>query len=194
MSARLVGAVVVLSALVAAACADDPGERGAAPEERTRPTVAVGEPYPYSEPAPPEEPTPLDGLFTRTITIRRAGGPPIYCQRCAPWRLDAGAAELQFDRGRFFAAFEPIRVEIDCRSATLGRECKHPPGFEVSGHFRTDGDRLELFNDPNCIGMTGTYRWSIEAGSLVLEEVADRCPFVRLRAKYLTAEPWRQSV
>jgi len=178
---------LVLVALTFAACDEATGERGPEPQRRV---TEVGEPYPYSEPAPPEEPTPLDGTYRRTITVEQAGGPPVYCQRCAPWRLDAGEAELRFDRGELVGSFEPIRVEVDCRSEARELECKHPPGFQVSAHYRVQGDRLEVFNDANCIGMTGVYEWSIEEGALVLDEVEDACPFVRLRAKYLTAASW----
>jgi hypothetical protein len=193
MKMRLWGMTLALFALFLGACTEGAGSTTADDENNGRVAVEVGEPYPYSEPAPPEERTPLEGTFRRTITVHQAGGPPIYCQRCAPWRLDAGEGELRFDRGRLTGTFEPIAVQVDCRSEARGVECKHPPGFAVSAHYRVDGDRIEIFNDGNCIGMTGIYEWSVEDGALVLDVVEDSCPFVRLRAKYLTAAPWQVS-
>jgi hypothetical protein len=152
-----------------------------------RPAIEVGEPYAYSEPAPPEEVTPLDGRYERRVTVKQAGGIPIFCQRCAPWRLDAGEAGLRFEEGRFYADFEPISQDRPCPT------CRMPPGFAATGHYRVDGSRLEIFNDPSCAEMTGIYQWSIEDGKLLLEVVEDECPFVRLRSKYLTAFPWRTS-
>ena len=52
------------------------------------------------------------------------------------------------------------------------------------------GSRVELFNDPTCPRVRGTYEWSLESGTLTLREVRDPCPFDRLRARYLTAAPW----
>lgn len=190
MKMRLLGTAVVLLALVLGACSGRSGDAPAEAGDR-RVAVEVGEPYPFAEPAPPEKRTPLDGTYTRTMTVRQAGGSPVYCQRCAPWRLDAGEAQLRFDEGRLTGMFEPIRVEVDCRSEAKGLECKHPPGFAVSAHYRIEGDRVEIFNDGNCIGMTGIYEWSLEDGALVLDAVRDECPFVKLRQKYLTAAPWQ---
>ncbi|MDQ3939852.1 MAG: hypothetical protein M3238_00685 [Actinomycetota bacterium] len=187
--------IAVLSAAAAlSACsgASEPATRNdGAQADKTR--FDVGEPYPYAEPAPPRETTAIDGIYERTITVRRAGGRPVYCQRCAPWRLDAGSAAILFDRGRLYAMFDPIRTEVDCRSETLGRECKKPPGFDVSAHYRVEGDRIEIFNDPNCIGMTGVYEWRVEDDVLILDVVEDACPFVLLRARYLTAAPWQRA-
>jgi hypothetical protein len=152
-----------------------------------RPVVEVGEPYAYSEPAPPEDPTPIDGRYSRTISVEQAGGIPIFCQRCAPWRLDAGDATLRLEGGRFYTSFEPIAQDRPCPT------CRMPPGFSATGHYRVEGDRLEIFNDPNCADMTGVYRWSLRGERLVLKVVEDRCPFVRLRAKYLTAAPWENA-
>lgn len=152
-------------------------------ESRTR----VGEPYPYDFAAPPDRPTPIDGTYGRRVSVRAAGGRPVYCQRCAPWRLDAGDAELRFEGGRFYTTFQPIPTELRCD------DCKRPPGFEANGHYTVDGSRLELFNDANCLGMRGVYEWGISRGRLSLDVVEDGCPFVSLRAKYLTALPWSRT-
>lgn len=182
-------AVVALAVLLVG-CSEEPGS-DTARQERKR--IEVGKPYPYSEPAPPDEQTPIDGTYARTISVEQAGGEPVYCQRCAPWRLDAGEATLLFDHGELYADFEPIHVEVNCESKTRNLKCKHPPGFHASAHYRVDGDRVEIFNDPNCIGMTGVYEWDVEDDELVLTVVEDECPFVQLRSKYLTAAPWEVS-
>ena len=186
--------VLLILFLVLTACSgtEDRDRRSAANRPDSA-TTEDGEPYPFSEPAPPEEATPIDGFYDRRVTVALAGGRPVYCQRCAPWRLDAGHAELRLDRGRLYNTFKPIPTEVNCSSETLGRECKKPPGFVVTAHYRVEGDRIEFFNDPNCIGMTGTYEWRLEDGSLTFRLVDDECPFVHLRAKYLTAAPWTQT-
>lgn len=195
MKRRALRILLVLAAVVIGSCTANDSDRGNG-ESRSRRSlpVEVGEPFPYAEPAPPDESTPLDGTYRRSISVDQAGGPPVYCQRCAPWRLDAGEGELVLERGRLYGSFEPISTETpDCRSETLERECKQPPGFDVTAHFRVDGETVKIFNDPNCIGMTGAYRWSLHDGTLVFEEIADECPYVRLRAKYLIAAPWHAS-
>ena len=190
---RRLRAALIFVFVLLGACSGTP--EPASPSERGEPNAAAyeaGEPYPFSEPAPPEEATPIDGRYTRKVTVELAGGRPVYCQRCAPWRLDAGRAELRLEKGRLYNTFKPIVTEVNCSSETLARECKKPPGFSVSAHYRVDGDRIHLFNDPNCIGMTGTYEWRVQGSILTFRLVDDECPFVRLRAKYLTAAAWTQ--
>jgi hypothetical protein len=132
---------------------------------------APGEPYPYTTPVPPRTPTPADGTYDRRLSVARAGGRPVKCARCAPYRIEAGAATLVLDRGWF-------RVE-------------HPAaGFRSLGHFFVRGDRLVFFNDPNCPTTRGVYEWSMAGTQLRLALVRDPCPFDRLRGRYLTAEPW----
>ncbi|MDQ3646538.1 MAG: hypothetical protein M3345_06330 [Actinomycetota bacterium] len=143
-----------------------------------------GRPYPFDEPAPPREASPVDGHYGRSISIEEAGGRPVYCARCAPYRLDAGEATLVLDRGEFYVRFRPIPPRGLCAL------CKAPPGFASSGHYVVDGDEIALFNDPNCLTTRGIYRWRLESGRLTFEAVEDPCPFVRLRARFLTADPW----
>lgn len=186
MRSRLV--LLVVSLATVTACTGQGATESPETGERTPvDLIRVGEPYAYSEPAPPDEPTPLDGRYVRTLSIAETGGEPVYCQRCAPWRLDAGESELRIERGRFYVRFEPVETARRCR------DCKRPPDFEATGHLRVAGDEVQLFNDANCIGMTGTYRWSRARGRLSFELVEDECPFVRLRARYLTAAPWDES-
>jgi len=50
------------------------------------------------------------------------------------------------------------------------------------------GDRIDFFNDPNCLEVVGSYTWKLEEGKLVLEVIEDEC-FLGLRAKNSTALP-----
>jgi hypothetical protein len=184
---KLALGATVVAAGVACSGSDEPGAstRGAArvPDAALSP----GEPYPYSEPAPARTPTPIDGLYTRTMTVAQAGGRPDACRRCAPYRRDAGRSTITFEEGRYFVRLTPAA------SGRLCSECLRPPPFSATGHYRVSGDRLRLFNDPNCIDVTGVYTWGLDAGTMALQEVEDSCPYGRLRAKFLTATVWEQS-
>lgn len=127
------------------------------------------EPYPFVTPVPPGSPTPIDGLYHRNFL---GGSEPIPCRRCAPFRLDRGEATLELEEGRY-------------------RVLHEASGFQSEGHFLVDGDRLVLFNDPNCPETRGMYDWEVEGASLTLEAVEDPCAFDLLRARYLSAAPWR---
>lgn len=190
---RRTSVLLILFLILTACSGTEDRDRPSAANGRGSSGLEAGEPYPFSEPAPPEESTPIDGRYGRRITVAQAGGRPVYCQRCAPWRLDAGHADLVLENGRLNNTFKPIPTEVNCKSEAIGRECKKPPGFMVTAHYRVDGDRIEIFNDPNCIGMTGTYEWRLQDGRLIFRLVDDECPFVHLRAKYLTAAPWTQA-
>jgi hypothetical protein len=155
--------------LVLTACSggDGPGEAAPTgdPEAwRTDPA----EPYPFTLPVPRREPTPVDGTYGRN---HRQGSDPIPCARCAPYRLDRGQATLRLDAGRF--------------------EIEHPGSrFRSVGHYVVEGDRLVLFNDPNCPEVRGTYRWAANGDTLSLDAVDDPCAFDLLRARYFSASPW----
>ena len=127
------------------------------------------EPYPFVTPVPPRSPTPIDGLYHRNYV---QGSDPIPCRRCAPYRLDRGDSTLEMSQGRYYVAHEAAN-------------------FASRGHYRVEGDRLELFNDPNCPETRGEYTWRLQGGILVLKTIEDPCAFDRLRARYLSAAPWR---
>ena len=129
------------------------------------------EPYPFSTPLPPVEPTAVDGTYSRTVGDDLAGLSG-KCVRCPPYRLQAGTDVLTLDRGRFF-------LEHD------------PPGSGGSGHFWVEENRLRLVNDANCVGMEGLYEWNLSGGHLRLEAVDDECPYTRLRQRFLMATEWR---
>ena len=128
------------------------------------------EPYPYRTPLPPAVRTPIDGVYTRTITERLAWLPG-KCRRCPPYRMLEGEQTLTFDSGRFFV-FHPA------------------DGYRVSGHAEVGEGRIRLYNDPNCIGVDGVYRWSLSGDLLTFEVIRDTCPYTGLRRRYFTAQPW----
>ena len=173
----LVAAVIV----TAGACAEDgsPGSAKAdAGGDSATPCYELGwkecpkEPYPYSTPLPPAEPTPIDGTYSREIDNELAGAPG-KCKRCPPYRLEPGGETLTFDRGRYFVEHEP-------------------PGFRSSGHFWVEDDnRIRLFNDPSCSTFEGVYEWEVADGVLRLHAVEDECPFTQLRQRFLMAKDWQ---
>lgn len=170
----LVAGTLALSAL-AMACSPSPDGGPRTPEARNVSPPATarirpGDPYAFSTPAPPATRTTVDGTYTRTVSEEFAGGPPVPCRRCAPYRVDPGRAELELHLGRFRLAHERTT-------------------FRSSGHFTVSGDRFFLFNDPNCPEDAGIYVWTRLGASLTFETVADECASGQ-RSRYLTALPW----
>lgn len=184
---RLLAAVCAF-VIVVAGCSEAPESQGEAPspdrERVSSADISPTEPYPFSTPAPPVEATPIDGLYTRSVTVEQIGQEPTYCRRCAPYRLDAGEYTLRFENGRYFVHLEPSATERKCK------KCHLPPDFASSGHFTIEGDEIVLFNDTNCSRMTGRYRWTVEDDTLTFEEVDDDCPYSELRPRFLTTYPW----
>lgn len=137
---------------------------------------STAEPYPFTTPIPPLEPTAIDGRYERTITARLAGGPSVPCRRCAPYRIETGTTTLSLEDGRY-------HIE------------HHGPGpsssqFRTRGHFTLDGDRITLFNDVGCSRMQGVYTWGVSGEALTLEAIEDECPFSQLRQRFLELTPW----
>jgi hypothetical protein len=133
------------------------------------------EPYPYTTPVPPREATPIDGTYVRIMSLEDVGGPlvglPYRCLRCIPFRVDAGTSTLIFYEGRYFLH-------------------QYLSGFKALGHYTVDGDRIRLFNDPNCSSMSGLYRWRVERGNLGFTVINDPCAFKDERSRDLTIRPW----
>ncbi|MCB0174144.1 MAG: hypothetical protein KDJ97_26755 [Anaerolineae bacterium] len=125
------------------------------------------QPYPYTTPLPPPTPTILDGLYNKQVNFE---GTPTPCRRCAPYRAEGGTWTLKLDSGAF-------RVSHD------------GTGFHGIGSFTIVGDKLTVFNDPNCHLETGTYIWEADGRSLVLKTDDDPCAF-GLRAKNLGLGVW----
>jgi hypothetical protein len=167
--------------VVGAACSDASTPSASSTPEA--PPVEPGEPYPYEE-APPQEPTLADGIYFRRITLKEAGGRPVACRRCAPYRLDPGRNRLVLQKGRFFARYVPADPSKRCT------ECAGLQGFEAMGHYVVDGDMIEFFNDVNCIGVHGVYRWEVSESRLQFQVVEDPCAFGELRARFFTRYPW----
>ncbi len=179
--ARLFALTTLLTLLVGCSTGAEP-RRDAG--EITEPTYRGLQAYAYSSPVPPLEPTSLDGTFRREITVAQAGDEPVACRRCAPYRLDAGTTLLVLERGRFFLLFSPLTDKKVCPG------CKPPGSFRASGHFVLEGDRIELFNDPNCEETRGVYSVEQKAAILRFNTIDDPC-FGGIRGHFLGAYPWQ---
>ena len=132
-------------------------------------------PYPFTEPAPEPVATEIDGTYMLILTLDELGGAshalPFPCRRCLPYARDPGVMTLIFFRGAYF---------VDHQMSS----------FHSTGHYEVEGDRLTLFNDPNCSRERGTYTWALERGSLHLEAIADTCAYQGERATDLATEDW----
>jgi hypothetical protein len=124
-------------------------------------------PYPYHTPVPPAEATILDGTY---VKIDPQKGTPVPCRRCPDYLVEGGLWKLNFDKGIFRILFQVT-------------------GWRSMGSFTISGDRLYLFNDPNCIDDVGEFRWSLKDGQLVFQEINDPCA-IDLRGKNLIKQPW----
>lgn len=144
-----------------------PQPTAAAALETTSTATGYFEPYPYTTPLPAPTPTILDGVYVRRVKFE---GTPTPCRRCAPYRAEGGTWQLDLKAGVFHVSHDVT-------------------GFSGVGSFTVTGDRLTLFNDPNCHLDSGTYTWVLDGRSLRLTEVADACAW-ELRAKNLTAGSW----
>jgi hypothetical protein len=132
-------------------------------------------PYPYTDPAPAPVPTEIDGTYMLILTLEDLGGPsnalPFPCRRCLPYARDPGVLTLIFFDGAYF---------VDHQMS----------GFHATGHYTVEGDRLTLFNDPNCSRVRGTYTWQLDGASLRLKPVDDPCAFQGERATDLASDVW----
>jgi hypothetical protein len=136
---------------------------------------ATLKPYPYTKPTPAPVPTGIDGTYMLILTLEDLGGAenslPFPCRRCLPYARDPGVMTLIFFDGAYF---------VDHQMS----------GFHATGHYEVDGNRLTLFNDPNCSRVRGTYTWQMDGRSLQLEAVDDPCAFQGERANDLTSDVW----
>jgi hypothetical protein len=120
----------------------------------------------------------MDGEYVRIVGEELAGGTG-KCRRCPPYRLEVAASTLTLRNGVFLIENEVISPKaIDWKSV---------------GHFTVDGDRVTLFNDPNCPTTRGTYRWTVRHDVLTLDVVEDDCAFGGLRWRYLERLPWTRT-
>ena len=124
-------------------------------------------PFPHTAPLPPQKRTVVDGTYTKFNPKKT---PPVPCRRCPDYVPEGGIWKLQLSKGvyRIFHEFS---------------------GWRSIGSFTVDGSRVQLFNDPTCIEVTGTYTWTLTAGRLNWVVVQDECA-IGMRAKNLTQQPW----
>ena len=149
------------------------GAPGAEPERTVDPLLM---PYPYLSPTlPPSTRTVLDGTYLRVLTLRDVGGAriglPFRCLRCPPFRIDAGVSTIMFWHGAWFLHHQMS-------------------DFKTQGSFVVDGDRVTLFNDPNCPQGEGVYLFEKTAHGLRFETIRDECPWSGERADDLTRVQW----
>jgi hypothetical protein len=149
------------------------GLPGAEPERTVDPLLL---PYPFLSPTPPPSTrTVLDGTYLRVLTLRDVGGAriglPFRCLRCPPFRIDAGVSTIMFWHGAWFLHHQMS-------------------DFKTQGSFVVEGDRVTLFNDPNCPQGEGVYRFEKTTHGLRFETIDDECPWSGERADDLTRVPW----
>jgi hypothetical protein len=147
------------------------------PETPRVPFSDVLEPYAYNAPAPPLQPTEIDGYYMRIVVLERVGGArwglPFHCRRCPAYRVDPGVETLLLYRGRYWLEHQMS-------------------AWRAYGHYEVRGDRVSFFNDPNCSRISGTYRWARSGGDLSFQVVDDTCPYEDERADDLMFSPWTQ--
>jgi len=149
------------------------GLPGAEPERTVDPLLL---PYPFLSPTPPPSTrTVLDGTYLRVLTLRDVGGAriglPFRCLRCPPYRIDAGVSTIMFWHGAWFLHHQMS-------------------DFKTQGSFVVEGDRVTLFNDPNCPQGEGVYRFEKTTHGLRFETIDDECPWSGERADDLTRVQW----
>lgn len=145
----------------------------APPSGQNRPTSIIWSellqktPFPHTAPLPARVPTALDGTYTK-FDPKKA--PPVPCRRCPDYVPQGGIWKLNLDKGVFRIFHEST-------------------GWRSIGSFIIDGTRVQVFNDPCCLEVKGSYRWTLEQGRLNLQVVEDKCASGQ-RAKNLTKLSW----
>jgi hypothetical protein len=154
-----------------------PSARGSAAEFAATPQPAdapgrwaelvAWSPYPHTTPLPPQVSTPIDGRYVRLDPRDQERVP---CRRCPPYPPEGGVWVLEFDKGVF-------RVY-------------HPrTGWRTLGSYSVDGDRVTLFNDPQCHRAVGSFGWLRDGEGLHFNLLDDDCE-LGTRAKSFTAQVW----
>lgn len=128
-------------------------------------------PFPYTTPLPPAESTILDGPYVKFDPDEPQWW---HCRRCEDYIAAGGIWRMHLEKGVY-------RIFYDVTN------WKSLASFELSG------DRLYLFNDPNCPDTVGIYTWRQENWegqlTLTLELVEDDCA-IKLRGRNLSKQPW----
>jgi hypothetical protein len=138
----------------------------ATPEDRWT-TLFQRTPYPYTASLPSPSFSPLDGTYVKTDLSQAEH---VHCLRCPDYLPEAGLWKLNLDHRIFRVYYEAT-------------------GWRSLGSFRIAGDEMQVFNDPNCTDVTGTYRWQMMDGELIFSVIEDECA-IGLRAANLTKQPW----
>lgn len=140
-----------------------------APAEDRWQQINLWTPYPFTTPLPPFAGTPLDGVYVYNDTVHAPNR--VHCRRCPPYPPQAGIWKLRLDNGIF-------RVI-------------HPDtGWRSLGSFTVDGDRVTLFNDPNCHLAEGVFGWQMAENGLTMQLVNDDCE-LGTRAILFTGGLWQ---
>jgi hypothetical protein len=128
-------------------------------------------PFPYTTPLPPPEDSLIDGPYVKFDPDEPQWW---HCRRCEDYIPAGGIWRMHLDNGIY-------RIFYDVTN------------WKSLASFALEGDRLYLFNDPNCPDTVGIYNWRLEDGEryreLVLELVEDSCA-IELRGKNLSKQPW----
>jgi hypothetical protein len=109
----------------------------------------------------------LDGTY---VKVDLSQAEHVHCLRCPDYLPEAGIWRLNLDHGIFRIYYEAT-------------------GWRSLGSFRTTGDMMQVFNDPNCSDVTGSYKWKMANGKLIFSVIEDECS-IGLRAANLTKQPW----
>ena len=125
-------------------------------------------PFPHTAPLPPSVTSVVDGTYTKFDPKKT---PPVPCRRCPDYVPEGGIWKLHLSKGVF-------------------RILHEFSGWRSIGSFVVAQNRIRLFNDPTCMEVTGSYFWTLTAGQLKLQAIADECA-IGLRAKNLMKQPWR---
>jgi hypothetical protein len=125
-------------------------------------------PYPHTRPLPQQAATPVDGRYVRLDPRNQARTP---CRRCPPYPPEGGVWVLEFDAG-IFRVYHPRT------------------GWRTLGSYTVEGDRITLFNDPQCHLATGRFTWSRDQDGLHFSLLDDDCE-LGTRAKNFTGQTWK---
>ena len=178
----LLAAGAIFALLLVVACSSEPGGQAVTPSSTNTPSPApqvtptptdvwgslqLRTPYPYTTPLPPPQRTALDGTYVKTEPYKDEH---VHCLRCPDYLAEGGTWLLSLDRGVFRIFHEAT-------------------GWRSLGSFTVAGDRLWLFNDPNCTDGVGIYTWKLEDGALTLQVIDDECA-IKQRGVNLASLPW----
>jgi len=169
----LAGMIVLLGILAISGCTPKT-EISAVPTATAIPTTTdrwfslfLNTPYPWTTPLPAYRSSGVDGIYAK---IDPSEVQWWHCRRCPDFLPGGGTWRLSLDKGIYRIYYQVT-------------------GWRSLGSFSISGNRIYLFNDPNCNTDTGVYKWTLKDGALTLELIEDPCA-IGLRAVNLTLQPW----